>query len=83
MELHQAAVSDFAGQTIFYTQESIDGDFNLNLGLSSLIQREKYFKSEIQVNVVSLDKFLNGVAVDFIKVDIEGSEYQVFLGAKT
>jgi FkbM family methyltransferase len=81
VELHQAAVSDFDGQTIFYTQESIDGDFNLNLGLSSLIQREKYFKSEIQVNVVSLDKFLNGVAVDFIKVDVEGSEYQVFLGA--
>lgn len=81
VELHQAAVSDFDGQTSFYSQESIDGDFNLNLGLSSLIRREQYFKSEIEVNVVSLDNFLNGVVVDFIKVDVEGSEYQVFQGA--
>ena len=81
IELYQAAVSNFDGQASFYSQESIDGDFNLNLGLSSLIRREKYFKSEIEVNVVSLDTFLNGVVVDFIKVDVEGSEYQVFQGA--
>jgi FkbM family methyltransferase len=81
VELHQAAVSDFDGSASFYAQEAIDGDFNLNLGLSSLIRREKYFKSEIEVEGVSLDNFLEGVVVDFIKVDVEGSEYQVFQGA--
>jgi len=81
VELHQAAVSDFDGQASFYTQEAIDGDFNLNIGLSSLIRREKYFKSEIKVDVVSLDNFLTDVVVDFIKVDVEGSEFQVFQGA--
>jgi len=81
VELHQAAVSNFDGLSSFYTQEAIDGDFNLNIGLSSLIRREKYFKSEIKVNVVSLDNFLKDVVVDFIKVDVEGSEFQVFLGA--
>lgn len=81
VELHQAAVSDFDGRCFFYAQEAIDGDFNLNLGLSSLIRREKYFKSEIEVDVVSLDNFLKDVVVDFIKVDVEGSEYQVFQGA--
>jgi FkbM family methyltransferase len=81
VDLHQAAISNFSGKARFFAQESVDGDLNLNLGLSSLIRRDQYFKSEIEVNVVSLDDFLKDFDVDFIKVDVEGSELQVFQGA--
>lgn len=81
VEFHQAAISNFNGKASFFAHEADDGDLNLNLGLSILIRRDKYLKSKIEVNVVSLDFFLKDVDVDFIKVDVEGSELQVFQGA--
>ncbi len=75
-ELHQVAVSDSEGEVSFF--ENID-----NPGFSSLGARASRGQiSEIKVPCTTLDKLLaNRDAVDLIKIDVEGFEYNVVKGA--
>lgn len=87
MELIEKAVGDKDGESILY-EESLTGQNN------SLVKNFKglehnvnfsYVKSEIKeqsVSIVSLDSFLlKEGPVDFIKIDVEGFEFNVLMGA--
>jgi FkbM family methyltransferase len=81
VKLFNLAVSDKSGIGTLYVQTSLDNESKKNTGLSSLIQRKEYLDSTQQVRIVTLDSQVMG-KVDFIKIDCEGSEYEVLLGAK-
>jgi FkbM family methyltransferase len=66
----------------FYIQSVVDGDKNLNTGLSSFTRRDSFATKEISIKVNKLDSLLSQENVDLIKVDVEGHEYKVFQGAK-
>ncbi|VVB58860.1 Hexuronic acid methyltransferase AglP [Candidatus Anstonella stagnisolia] len=51
-------------------------------GASSISRTEDAGKNVQQIEVVSLDNFLNGENVGFIKMDVEGYEEKALLGAK-
>jgi len=87
IELIEKAVGDKDGESILY-EESLTGQNN------SLVKNFKglehninfsYVKSEIKeqpVSIVSLDSFfLKEGTVDFIKIDVEGFEFNVLMGA--
>jgi FkbM family methyltransferase len=74
----QTALSDSPGRGLIY------GASNGNCGMASLAKRDGV-DEPIEVNITTLDGYCeeNGiVAVDFIKVDVEGAELQVFSGAE-
>ncbi len=74
MEVHRAAVSDAAGEGIFFAS----GNRNASLCGTSHAYREE------KVPLVSVDMLAKGIDVDYIKYDVEGAEYQALLGsAKT
>lgn len=68
VELHQKAVSDFEGNATFTANEKISGSLIL----------QKNLAQTYQVEVVSLSQYLKNKKVDFLKIDIEGAERQVF-----
>ena len=80
--LHKKACGQEDGLATLYVQDSIDGDFKINSGLSSTIKRKVYFKSETTVPLVKIDTLFDGYQVGIIKVDVEGAEYFVLNGAK-
>ena len=81
VKLFNFAVSDKSGIGTLYVQTSLDNESKKNTGLSSLIQRKEYLDSTQQVRIETLDSQVMG-KVDFIKIDCEGSEYEVLLGAR-
>jgi len=66
----------------YFIQSVVDGDQNINTGLSSLTKRENFKTKEISINVNRLDSLFPTSKIEFIKVDVEGHEFQVFQGAK-
>lgn len=64
---------------------------NFNNGLSSLKRNERWVEEglpmrETQVNSMTIDEYCRASeieSVDFIKIDVEGAEYQVLLGAES
>jgi FkbM family methyltransferase len=81
VEIHLAACGQTDGTTSFYVQDSIDGDFKLNTGLSSKIERLEYLRSEIVVPQIAIDSLFSGSSISVIKIDVEGAEYEVLKGA--
>jgi FkbM family methyltransferase len=73
VELHQSAVSDKAGSTIFYEnnfsgKSSIHSDINSDTSLNSY-----------QVNICSFNDMAEQYdVIDYLKVDCEGAEYEIF-----
>ena len=73
VELHQVAVSDKAGSTIFYEnnfsgKSSIHSDINSDTSLNSY-----------QVNICSFNDMAEQYdVIDYLKVDCEGAEYEIF-----
>lgn len=72
----QKAVTNFVGETIFY-----------KYGLTDISSRNKNFTDraaeEIQVQTTTLDQELASIEkIDLIKIDVEGYEMDVLLGAK-
>ena len=65
----------------YFIQSVIDGDRNINTGLSSLTKRENFKTKEIVINVNRLDTLFPEEKINLLKVDVEGHEYQVFQGA--
>jgi hypothetical protein len=66
----------------YFIQSVIDGDRKINTGLSSFNKREDFKTKEITINVNRLDSLFPTAKIAFIKVDVEGHEFQVFQGAK-
>lgn len=81
VEIHVAACGQEDGCAELYVQDSVDGDFKLNSGLSSLVKRQDYFKTQINVPLVSIDSIFSGSHIGIIKIDVEGAEYQVLKGS--
>jgi FkbM family methyltransferase len=73
------AISDKSGSATMYIQSSLDNDSKINTGLSSLIERKEYLDSKQEVVTENLDSHFE--KADFIKIDCEGNEYKVLLGA--
>jgi FkbM family methyltransferase len=73
VELHKAAVSDKTGTTIFYENDfsgksSIHSDVNADTKLNSY-----------QVNICSFNDMAKQYdVIDYLKVDCEGAEYEIF-----
>ena len=73
VELHQVAVSDKAGSTIFYEnnfsgKSSIHSDVNADTKLNSY-----------NVNICSFNDMTEQYdVIDYLKVDCEGAEYEIF-----
>jgi len=80
--VYPEAVGAKDGKATFYYQESIDGDKNINIGLSSFTKRKNFKTKKIEVKVNSLDTLFAGHNVGLIKIDVEGHEYLVFSGAR-
>lgn len=72
--LVQAAVGDTTGQTILYVSDK------LNVDHQTYETDEK--REKIDVPSYRLDDYLRDEKVDFIKMDIQGFEYQALLGMK-
>lgn len=68
----------------FYTRDLLDGDFKINMGLSTLsnISLGKVKKSIVSASTIDNQvKKLKIKHVDFIKIDVEGNELKVLKGA--
>jgi FkbM family methyltransferase len=78
---YKSAVGDKISEVDLFIQDSIDGDFNLNSGLSSLKSRPEYYRKTIRVPLLTLDSLNFQYPVGLIKIDVEGTEFDVLRGA--
>lgn len=76
--VHDQAVADATGQSAFNIRRVVDGDANLNTGLSSLIS-STYLESVVTVPTLALDDIAEE-HLGFIKIDVEGAESLVIRG---
>jgi FkbM family methyltransferase len=74
VELHNVALGQAPGVMKLYRSRINAGDNRLARS------RHPSWFDEVAVQVVPLDPILKGKRVDFIKIDVQGWEYQVFLG---
>ncbi|MFT7612639.1 MAG: FkbM family methyltransferase [Parvicellaceae bacterium] len=77
-QIHNVALADYTGKTTFHHVKT-------NPAYSGINQRE-YVKDEtidvIEVDVNTIDKLIpTSQSIDLIKIDVEGGELQVLLGA--
>jgi FkbM family methyltransferase len=79
-----SAATNFDGEVILNVRRSIDGDGNLNTGLSSLVMKTLGQRS-CSVNALRIDTLLMTLSspISFIKIDCEGAESEVLKGAST
>lgn len=80
VEINNFAVGAMEGELVFYQSKK-------GSGRHSLVSGRCDDTEEYRVRVVSLDDFFSryldsGTKVDFLKVDVEGFEPEVFIGAK-
>lgn len=69
----------------FYIRRAIDGDGLVNQGISTLQQVSIHNHKTVKVSATTIDKYVidKGInRLDFIKIDVEGSEYKVLCGGK-
>ena len=78
----QIAVGDAVASVNLFIQDSVDGDFNLNSGLSSLKSRPEYHRETIQVQLITIDSLNLRFPIGLIKIDVEGTEFEVIRGAR-
>ena len=73
VELHQVAVSDKAGSTIFY-ENSFSGKSSIHSDINSDTSLNSY-----QVNICNFNDMAEQYdVIDYLKVDCEGAEYEIF-----
>lgn len=75
IEIHQKAVSNINGSTIFYE--------NMDPGMSTIFQEinSENINNSYPVEIINFNDFIieNGVEkIDYLKVDCEGAEYKIF-----
>jgi len=74
VELHNVALGCQTGSMKLYRSQVNSGDNRLARS------RHPAWFDEVDVTVAPLDSLLKGKRVDWIKIDVQGWEYQVFLG---
>ena len=73
VELHQVAVSDMVGSTIFY-ENNFFGKSSIHSDINSDTSSNSY-----QVNICSFNDMAEQYdVIDYLKVDCEGAEYEIF-----
>ena len=73
VELHQSAVSNKAGSTIFY-ENNFSGKSSIHSDVNSDTSSNSY-----QVNICSFNDMAEQYdVIDYLKVDCEGAEYEIF-----
>ncbi len=72
--LHEYALSDVETESIMTTT-------TINSGMSTLENRRMRNKQQVKIKTKKLDSF-NIDEIDFMKIDVEGHEEKVLLGAK-
>ena len=73
VELHQVAVSDKVGSTIFY-ENNFSGKSSIHSDINSDTSSNSY-----QVNICSFNDMAEQYdVIDYLKVDCEGAEYEIF-----
>ncbi len=74
-DLHQAAFGEQRTKAKFYVYDRSN--------LSSFIKREDMGMkcTEVEVEIITLDDFLRGKEVDFVRMDVEGYELEILKGA--
>jgi FkbM family methyltransferase len=73
VELYQSAVSDKAGSTIFY-ENNFSGKSSIHSDVNSDTSSNSY-----QVNICSFNDMAEQYdVIDYLKVDCEGAEYEIF-----
>jgi FkbM family methyltransferase len=73
VELHQSAVSDKAGSTVFY-ENNFSGKSSIHSDVNSDTSSNSY-----QVNICSFNDMAEQYdVIDYLKVDCEGAEYEIF-----
>jgi len=70
IEAHQLAIGDYVGEAGFELSRACNWN--------SIAIRNK--KGTIPVRVETLDRFLNGTKIDFVRMDVEGYEMNVLKG---
>ena len=75
-DIHQAAFGQIRTKAKFYVYDRSN--------LSSFIKREDMGMKckEVEVEIITLDDFLRGKEVDFIRMDVEGYEKEILKGAE-
>jgi len=73
VELHQSAVSNKAGSTVFY-ENNFSGKSSIHSDVNSDTSSNSY-----QVNICSFNDVAEQYnVIDYLKVDCEGAEYEIF-----
>jgi FkbM family methyltransferase len=73
VELHQSAVSNKAGSTVFY-ENNFSGKSSIHSDVNSDTSSNSY-----QVNICSFNDMAEQYdVIDYLKVDCEGAEYEIF-----
>jgi FkbM family methyltransferase len=73
VELHQSAVSNKAGSTVFY-ENNFSGKSSIHSDINSDTSSNSY-----QVNICSFNDMAEQYdVIDYLKVDCEGAEYEIF-----
>lgn len=74
--LHQAAFGEKRGKSMFYVYDKSN--------LSSFIKRDDMGMDvkEVEVEMLTLDEFLVGKEIDFVRMDVEGYEREILKGAE-
>lgn len=77
VEVRHEAVSSQRGSTVFY-------DTGTEISNANSLVRTDLSRNEIPIELISVDEFAGerGIRVNCIKIDAEGAEYDVLLGAK-
>ena len=80
LEVHSVGASNKNSKAIFH----VNSNNKTSTGNSFYLEQTVHYSSteEVEVNIVRLDDFFAGRTFDFIKIDTQGSEYDIVDGAK-
>jgi FkbM family methyltransferase len=76
--LEKCAISDCAGEMTLYIDKKNLG----NMSLSSKNIPPEDAGGQVKVKTVTLDEYFKGKSVDYIKIDVQGAEADVFAGGE-
>ena len=77
VEIRGEAVSSKRGETVFY-------DTGTEISNANSLVRSELSKTEIPITLISVDEFVRefGLKIDCLKIDVEGAELDVLIGAR-